>query len=35
VSARQLADNYPPFDAEQRAPIARATRTNLRLCSAK
>jgi len=34
MSAKDVADNYPPFDAEQRAPIARATRTNMKLCGA-
>lgn len=31
----ELAQNLPPADAEMRAPIVRATRTNLRLCRKK
>jgi len=34
MNDKQLADSYPPFDAQIREPIARATRTNLKLCGA-
>jgi hypothetical protein len=35
MDQKALEENYPPFDAQIRAPIARATRTNLKLCGAK
>ena len=35
MDEKALTENYPPFDAQIRAPIARATRTNIRLCGGK
>jgi hypothetical protein len=34
MSKDELNKNFPPADAEARAPVARAARTNLRLCGA-
>lgn len=35
MDQKALEENYPPFDAQLRAPVARATRTNMKLCGAK